>query len=765
MRLASRLCLAGLALLVPQRVLAGPPSLPAEGGSDAPSQTPPGDAPPPAGEAPQGQAPTPDAGDPGAPPQGEAQPPEGAPPGPDAATEEATVGGEAGGEAELDLERSTTSADLLAPETEGDGPPLIGEDEEKDKPKDPGMVQGRREPMMLANRGPIGLFHTVLPDAGGKYTFRFRLHTDFFRDENFMYDPADGPGDTHSRVRGGVAMSFSPFEWGELFFSVNSSANRNERRQEGRQDATSVFALGDIDFGAKGAHRFKKYGIGVGGQVGVGLLSGSERLRTSNVNFWFDGLFSVDIRYLTQMQFPFRFTTNIGWMLDNSLRVADYAAITDPISREVSRFTLGGNHNRLRMRYAVDFPVRLGKERQFGLDPFLEWAWDISTTEEPAFAQEGARPSPLPRSTQWLTLGLRANVVSGLFLDAGVDIGLVSPSFEYGPRVAPWQVVLGLGWSFDPKPVTKEVPVETEAPPEPTPTPAVEGRIVGQVLDPQGNPIPDAQIRFPGLTTNAIVTDAQGSFTSYRFPPGTVTVQVVIDGQVAREATAEVTDGEDTDLTIQLDEAPAPPTGIVRGAFTDATGKPVQVSMKVQGEGVDESFDSTPGGEIALELYAGDYKARVTAPKYKAKAITFSVPEDGEVELKEQLELDKPPETPLVVARGRSLRIRRKIRYSGVDVAESSHEVLDQLATFLEYHPEYATIEIGVHTDDRGAAMRRSEARAEAVKNYLVSKGISANRIQTKGYGASRPVAVNLTASGRAKNNRTIISVTDYQGE
>ncbi len=624
---------------------------------------------------------------------------------------------------------------------------------------DPGMMKdGRREPVMTSDGGSIGLFHAALPDFGGRYSFRFRVHTDFFKKEGFMYSGANGP-DTHSRVRGGISLSFSPFKWAELYFMVKSSANRNQRNQPDRQDAEAVFALGDIDFGFKGGWRFKN-GIGVGGLLGLGLLSGSERLRTSSVNFWFDGLFSADLRYATKKHVPVRITANIGWILDNSLNksVANYGAITDGPSREISRFSLGGNHKRVRMKYAVDFPLRVGKKKQVGLDPILEWNWDVSTQEEPAFAQTGAQPSPLPRSSQWLTLGLRANVVSGLFLDAAADIGMVSPSFEFGPRQPPWQMILGLGWSFDPKPQIKEVEKTVEAPPASTPAP-LEGRIIGQVVDPNGAPIPDAKLVFPGAASNAILTDASGAFTSFRFPAGTITVQVEVNGQVAAEATAEVKDGEDTNLQIQLTTTPAPPTGEMNGLVTDENGAGVQYSMHVNGMGVDEPFNSMPDGQIALELYAGDYRATITAAGFKEKVITFTVPAKAKVQISEKLERDAPVATPRVSASKNTIKLKGGIKYEGNAVASSSHSLLDELASFLNGHPEIESVEIGVHTDDRGAAQQRSDERADSVKGYLVAKGVAAGRLSSKGYGASKPVAVNLTEQGRSKNNRTILTI------
>jgi OOP family OmpA-OmpF porin len=66
------------------------------------------------------------------------------------------------------------------------------------------------------------------------------------------------------------------------------------------------------------------------------------------------------------------------------------------------------------------------------------------------------------------------------------------------------------------------------------------------------------------------------------------------------------------------------------------------------------------------------------------------------------------------------------------------------------------------HTDAIGTDaynQRLSVRRAEAVKAYLVSKGIPANRVYTEGKGKRQPVADNRTAAGRAKNRRVEVEV------
>ncbi len=66
------------------------------------------------------------------------------------------------------------------------------------------------------------------------------------------------------------------------------------------------------------------------------------------------------------------------------------------------------------------------------------------------------------------------------------------------------------------------------------------------------------------------------------------------------------------------------------------------------------------------------------------------------------------------------------------------------------------------HTDSVGSDaynQKLSVRRAEAVKAYLVSKGIEKNRVYTEGKGEKQPVADNKTAAGRAKNRRVEVEV------
>jgi len=98
---------------------------------------------------------------------------------------------------------------------------------------------------------------------------------------------------------------------------------------------------------------------------------------------------------------------------------------------------------------------------------------------------------------------------------------------------------------------------------------------------------------------------------------------------------------------------------------------------------------------------------------------------------------------------------RATLRPEGKDVLEQIYNLLIQA--------EDSKVELIGHTDNAGTADANyslSTARAEAVKSYLISKGIPANRFQkVDGKGADEPVADNSTASGKAQNRRVVISI------
>jgi OOP family OmpA-OmpF porin len=89
--------------------------------------------------------------------------------------------------------------------------------------------------------------------------------------------------------------------------------------------------------------------------------------------------------------------------------------------------------------------------------------------------------------------------------------------------------------------------------------------------------------------------------------------------------------------------------------------------------------------------------------------------------------------------------------------------ILDQVAQSLVDNPG-VNVEVGGHTDNTGSTatnVRLSQTRANAVRDYLISKGVDGGRITATGYGPEKPVADNATAAGRAANRRVELSRTN----
>ena len=95
-------------------------------------------------------------------------------------------------------------------------------------------------------------------------------------------------------------------------------------------------------------------------------------------------------------------------------------------------------------------------------------------------------------------------------------------------------------------------------------------------------------------------------------------------------------------------------------------------------------------------------------------------------------------------------------------VLEESYSELERLAPILLESPRLS-IRIEGHTDNIGKAedlQRLSEERAGAIRDFLVKKGCSQSRIETKGFGAKVPISDNDSEELRAKNRRVEIVVT-----
>lgn len=101
--------------------------------------------------------------------------------------------------------------------------------------------------------------------------------------------------------------------------------------------------------------------------------------------------------------------------------------------------------------------------------------------------------------------------------------------------------------------------------------------------------------------------------------------------------------------------------------------------------------------------------------------------------------------------------------YDSADLKASSNKTLSQLLNWIQKNPN-STIEIVGHTDSNGNKKYNSDLslkRSLSVKNWLTNNKVNSDKLITKGYGESKPVADNLSPQGRALNRRVEVKVVN----
>lgn len=197
---------------------------------------------------------------------------------------------------------------------------------------------------------------------------------------------------------------------------------------------------------------------------------------------------------------------------------------------------------------------------------------------------------------------------------------------------------------------------------------------------------------------------------------------------------------------------------VFKGRTIDAiTKKPVEATIEITdnstGKIISTFTTNSATGKFLLSLNSGkNYGIAVKAEGYLFHSENFDIPlysdynlVDKEIELKN-------------IAVGSKIQLRNIFFATGsATLTPESNAELDRLVKLMKDVPKLK-VEISGHTDNVGGEsfnQKLSEDRAASVVTYLVSKGIAKDRLTSKGYGSSRPVATNNSAEGRQQNRRT----------
>ena len=126
------------------------------------------------------------------------------------------------------------------------------------------------------------------------------------------------------------------------------------------------------------------------------------------------------------------------------------------------------------------------------------------------------------------------------------------------------------------------------------------------------------------------------------------------------------------------------------------------------------------------------------------------------------IELQPVPDSTVAAPTGQPITLKNVFFNTGsAELLPASTTELNALAALLQENTALK-IQINGHTDNAGddnSNLNLSERRAQAVRNYLIGKGITSDRLRSRGFGETKPIAPNDTPEGRGQNRRTEFEV------
>jgi OOP family OmpA-OmpF porin len=200
------------------------------------------------------------------------------------------------------------------------------------------------------------------------------------------------------------------------------------------------------------------------------------------------------------------------------------------------------------------------------------------------------------------------------------------------------------------------------------------------------------------------------------------------------------------------------PVALISGkVINQITGKPMEARIIYQ-----TLPDGVEAGEATSDPITGEYKIVLPyGQKYSMRAIAKDFIAEGD-----NIDLTQPKGFQQIT--GKQLKMA-PIEVGGIvrlnniffdtgksELRPESGPELDRLVTTLNEAPKMI-IEVRGHTDNTGSNeinAKLSQDRADAVREYFISKGIEPDRMASKGFGESKPVSTNDTDEGRQQNRR-----------
>lgn len=277
------------------------------------------------------------------------------------------------------------------------------------------------------------------------------------------------------------------------------------------------------------------------------------------------------------------------------------------------------------------------------------------------------------------------------------------------------------------------------------------------VQDVDGHPVSGAAVELAG---DDYTTPDGGTVVLEEAPEGDLDVRVSADGYVAKEETLQTVGGNQT-RTLTLDFVDQPVQVTVK---TDK-GETLAAEVRFVGPATVDAMSVGADGIAETQLRPGEWTVVAQAPELGAGRAEFVIlPGEAPDAIEIQL-----ADTRVEVSEGEVV-ILQKVQFDTgrASIKATSHALLDEVANVLLLNPQIVRVEIQGHTDDVGTDetnLKLSQRRAQAVRDYLVDKGVKKSRLVAEGYGASEPIAPNDTEANRSRNRRVQFEIVEVDDD
>lgn len=235
---------------------------------------------------------------------------------------------------------------------------------------------------------------------------------------------------------------------------------------------------------------------------------------------------------------------------------------------------------------------------------------------------------------------------------------------------------------------------------------------------------------------------------------GAYTLEASLEGYEPVSRTQDIPDAESVDVVVTMDAEGLPGTLLV--SAVDNEGNAVEgAQWQLRGTELRGQEVGTP-----IDVPSGEYNLIVTADGYTP------VRQDVVVEYRSVAEVVLTLEETDIVVTQEQIEIQDTVYFetNRSVIRAESHGLLDDISSILVANPELKKVRIEGHTDSRGAAEHNqelSQARAEAVRTYLIERGVEAERLDAVGYGESQPVAQGNNEAAWSQNRRVAFMVVE----